>query len=132
MQISTPEIKVIRFSSEDVIAASGGPRLFYIPSSEYSSGYSGSGDYVEFNGTIGSQSAVGYLIENIYGAKGVDSFYVDKLKSGGTVYFPGTGITVDASAMAPIAQQGYDAFRYDDGQYYTNGISYYTQYWKQQ
>ena len=58
MKISTPEIKVIRFSSEDVIVASssltGVNGLFYIPSGQYSSGYSGSGDFVEFSGTIGS------------------------------------------------------------------------------
>ena len=133
MKISTPEIKVIRFSSEDVIAASssltGSPGLFYIPSSQYS-GYSGSADYVEFNGTIGSKSGVGYLIENIYGAKGDDSDDRAGVMSGGSVYFPEFGNTVDMSHMEPIAQQTYDAFRYDDGRYYTNGISYYTAYWQ--
>lgn len=133
MKISTPEIKVIRFSSEDVIAASGSLTgsngLFYIPSSQYS-GYSGSADYVEFSGTIGSKSGVGYLIENIHGAKGDVSDDRAGLMAGSSYYFPDMGITVDNSHMAPIAQQSYDAFRYDDGQYYTNGISYYTAYWQ--
>lgn len=132
MKISTPEIKVIRFSSEDVIVASGSltgsSGLFFIPSSEYS-GYSGSSDFVEFNGTIGSQSSVGYLIENIYAVKGDDSGEREDLMSGGSVtHF---GVTFNVSHMAPIAQQTYDAFSYN-GQYYTNGSSYYDQYWKQQ
>ena len=128
MKISTPEIKVIRFSSEDVIVASGAVTgSFYIPSSQYS-GYSGSSEYVEFNGTIGSQSDRGYLIENVSGAKGADPEEMEGLMSGGSVTF--MGVTVDMSHMAPIAKQYYDAFSYD-GQYYTNGRSYYDQYWNQ-
>lgn len=128
MKISTPEIKVIRFSSEDVIVASVAvTRSFYIPSNQYS-GYSGSSDYVEFNGTIGSHSGVGYLIENVSGAKDADSEEREGLMSGGSVSF--YGVTIDMSHMAPIAQQYYDAFSYD-GQYYTNGSSYYDQYWNQ-
>lgn len=127
MKISTPEIKVIRFSSEDVIVASssltGVYGSFYIPSSQYSSGYG------EFNGTIGSQSDRGYLIENVSGAKGADPEEMEGLMSGGSVTFMG-GVTVDMSHMAPIAKQYYDAFSYD-GQYYTNGRSYYDQYWNQ-
>ena len=129
MKISTPEIKVIRFSSEDVIVASGPvTHSFLIPSSEYS-GYSGSSKYVEFSGTIGSHSGDGYLIENVSGATGADSVDVDGLKSGGSYYFPDMGVTVDMSRMAPIAQQYYEAFSYN-GQYYTHG-SYYDIYWHQ-
>lgn len=130
MKISTPEIKVIRFSSEDVIVASGlvgSSGFFIIPSSQYS-GYSASGDYVEFNGTIGSHSSVGYLIENISGVR--DAEDIDGLMSGGSYTFPGAGVTVDMSYLAPIARQSYDAFRYDDGKYYTNGNSYYDRYWQ--
>ena len=130
MKISTPEIKVIRFSSEDVIVASGAvTRSFYIPSSEYS-GYSGSSDFVEFYGTIGSQSGVGYLIENISGVKDANSEERDGLMSGGSYYLPDVGITVHDSSMAPIAKQYYDAFSFD-GQYYTNGSSYFDKYWNQ-
>lgn len=126
MKISTPEIKVIRFSSEDVIVASssltGVYGSFYIPSSQYSSGYG------EFNGTIGRKSDVGYLIENVSGAKAADPEEREGIMSGGSVTFG--GVTVPMPDMAPIAQQYYDAFSYD-GQYYTNGKSYYDQYWHQ-
>lgn len=127
MKISTPEIKVIRFSSEDVIVASssltGVNGLFYSPSSQYSSGY------VEFNGTIGSyhSGANGYLIGNIYGE--TDGKDRDGLVSGGSYTFPDEEVTVPPFVMESIAQQSYDAFSYD-GQYYTNGISYYKQYWQ--
>ena len=130
MKISTPEIKVIRFSSEDVIVASGAvTRSFYIPSKQYS-GYSGSSDFVEFYGTIGSHSGVGYLIENVSGAKDADSGEREGLMSGGSHYFPDVEVTIPMPDMAPVAKQYYDAFSYD-GQYYTNGISYYDQYWNQ-
>ena len=128
MKISTPEIKVIRFSSEDVIVASGAAiRSFYIPSNQYS-GSSFSSEFVEFSGTIGSLSGNGYLIENVSGAKAADSEERDGLMSGGSVSF--YGVTIDMSDMAPVARQYYDAFSYD-GQYYTNGRSYYDQYWNQ-
>lgn len=128
MKISTPEIKVIRFSSEDVIVASGAvTRSFFIPSDQYS-GYSASSDYVEFNGTIGSRSGDRYLIENVSGAKDADSYQVEGLMSGGSYYFPDVGVTVDMSHLAPIAQQYYEAFSYN-GQYYTNG-TYYDHYWQ--
>ena len=127
MKISTPEIKVIRFSSEDVIVASssltGVYGSFYIPSSQYSSGYG------EFNGTIGSHSDRGYLIENVSGAKAADSDERDGLMSGGSGSF--VGVPIPASVMESMARQYYDAFSYD-GQYYTNGISYYDQYWNHQ
>ena len=133
MKISTPEIKVIRFSSEDVIVASGSltgkSGSFYIPSSQYS-GYSTSSDFVEFKGTIGSQSAVGYLIENVSGVKDPEPDAVEGLMSGGKggFYFSSTGIPVPASVLEPIAKQYYEAFSYN-GQYYTNG-TFYDHYWQ--
>lgn len=127
MKISTPEIKVIRFSSEDVIVASssltGVYGSFYIPSSQYSSGYA------EFNGTIGSKSDHGYLIENASDPKPADSDERDGLMSGGSVSF--VGFPIPTSVMEKMAKQYYDAFLYDDGQYYTYGRSYYDQYWNQ-
>ena len=134
MKISTPEIKVIRFSSEDVIVASssltGLRRSFYILSSQYS-GYSGSSDYGVFNGTIGSKSGDRYLIENVSGVKDANPYEREGVMSGGSYYFPDEGVTVDMSHMEPIARQYYDAFSYDGQNYYTNGISYYDQYWNQ-
>ena len=130
MKISTPEIKVIRFSSEDVIVASGpvigSSGLFFIPSSEYT-GYSGSSKYVEFNGTIGSQSSVGYLIENIYAVDDADPDDRAAVMSGGSYWT--IGVLIPADVMETMAQNTYDAFSYN-GQYYTNGESYYNQYWQ--
>lgn len=132
MKISTPEIKVIRFSSEDVIVASssltGVSGSFFIPSKEYS-GFSASGDYVEFTGTIGRRSSVGYLIGNISGVTDADSDEVEGVMSGGSYYFPDVGVTIPASpVMESMARQYYEAFNYD-GQYYTKG-TYYDLYWQ--
>lgn len=132
-RLTNPELNVIRFASEDVIATSFGPlsgltRSFYIPSSQYNGGSLG-GDYVTFNGTFGDYDGSAYNITNASGFT-VDVDERDGLTSGGSYTFPDVGVTVDMSDMAPIAQQYYDAFSYGDGQYYTNGISYYDQYWQ--
>lgn len=130
MKISTPEIKVIRFSSEDVIVASSSltgvnGSFYYIPSDQ------SSGDSVEFYGTIGSynNSAVGYVIEKVRDTGPVDSEQRQGLMSGGSFTFSDGGFPVPASVMESMARQYYDAFSYN-GQYYTTGISYYNQYWK--
>lgn len=131
MKISTPEIKVIRFSSEDVIVASssltGVLGLFYIPASQYSGNPDSSG-YVEFNGTIGSKSGDRYSIQNIYGARDVDPEDRAALMSGGSYWT--IGVLIPESVMESTAKQTYDAFSYD-GNYYTYGSSYYDQYWNQ-
>ncbi len=71
------------------------------------------------------------MIENICDAKGDDSDDRAGVMSGGDYSFGGPGVTVGGFDMASIAQHTYDAFRYDDGLYYTNGDSYYNQYWHQ-
>lgn len=133
-RLTNPELKIIRFASEDVIATSLGPLSglkggFYIPSSLYNGGSLG-GNYVEFQGTFGDYDGSAYNITNANGFKADVNNDRDGLTSGGSYTFPDVGITVDMSDMAPIAQQYYDAFSYGDGQYYTNGISYYDQYWQ--
>lgn len=133
MMFMKPEIEIVRFSSEDVIATSGlvlTNGVFYIPSANYNNGALGGSGYVQFSGSYGAfnSAAGGYLISNISGAK-LD--YVDDragLMSGGSYYFPDVGVTVDMSDLAPIAQQAYDAYSYN-GDYYTNGVSYYNTYW---
>lgn len=135
MKIAELKLEVVRFASEDVIATSAGPLtgmngLFYIPTNSYGGTYSGSGNYVEFSGTFGQLGGSGYEITGINGAKaGVDGDREGLMSSNGT-YFPELGITIPNTAMAPIAQQAYDAFSYGNGQYYTNGVSYYDQYWQ--
>ncbi len=138
MKMSSADLQVIRFNSEDVIATSGmGPLsgtsgMFYIPAADYSGSYSGSGNFVQFNGTLGSYSGGNYLITNIYGAEaGVDSDK-ESLESviNGNIVFPDVGITVPATALEPLARQTYDAFSYGNGQYYTNGVSYYETHWQ--
>ncbi len=137
MKITNPELKVVRFANEDVIATSFGPLsgtngLFYIPAGEYSGTYSGTGNYVEFNGTLGNYSGGKYEITNIYNATAdIDpdrSVLVSKQT--GMVFMPGTGTPVPASVLETYAKQGYDAFSYGGGKYYTNGVSYYESYWQ--
>ncbi len=129
------KLDVIRFSNEDVIATSamlgplsGKTGSFYIPSSQYNGGSLG-GEYVTFNGTFGDYTGSGYNITNANGFA-VDSDERDGLMSGGSYTFPDVGVTVDMSDLAPIAKQYYDAFSYGDGQYYSNGVSYYESYWQ--
>lgn len=134
IKITNPELKVVRFANEDVIATSFGPLsgtdgLFYIPSGDYSGTYSGTGNYVEFNGTFSSYSNGVYGISGINGAKdGIDGDRNNMVT--GTVYFPDVGITLPSSVMANIAKGYYDAYSYGDGQYYTNGVSYYETYYQ--
>ncbi|MBR0466314.1 MAG: hypothetical protein IJJ40_02325 [Clostridia bacterium] len=135
------KLEVIRFSNEDVIATSaigggiGGGSVasltgkkggFYIPSSQYNGGSLG-GEYVTFQGTFGDFDGSAYNIIDPYGFA-VDVDERDGLMSGGSVVF--YGVTIDMSDMAPIAKQYYDAFSYGDGQYYSNGVSYYESYWQ--
>ena len=140
MKITNPELKVVRFANEDVIATSFGPLpslsgrngLFYIPAGDYSGTYSGTGNYVQFNGTFGPYRGGSYEITNINGATAdVDpDRSVLVAKQTGIVFMPGTGTPVPADVLENIAKQGYDAFSYGNGQYYTNGISYYESYWQ--
>lgn len=137
MKITAPKLQVVRFASEDVIATSallgplsGKTGTFYIPVGDFGGSYSGSGSYVEFNGTLGNYTGNGYEITGISGARGVPTSDVDGLKSGGSYYFPDMGVTVDMSDMAPIAKQTYEAFSYGNGVYYTNGASYFESYWQ--
>lgn len=135
MRMAELKLEVVRFASEDVIATSAGPLtgltsgLFYIPAGQYA-GYTGSASYVQFSGDFGEQSGGNYEIINIRGVSGDDDDDRAGLMSGGSYTFPGVGVTVDMSHLAPIAQQAYDAFSYGNGKYYTNGVSYYNQYWQ--
>ena len=136
MQITNAEFKVIRFSNEDVITTSnfagplsGKTGLFYIPSSQYQGGALG-GDYVAFNGTLGNYDGSAYRIDNPYGFYADTSDERSGLTAGGTIYIPELGITVPSTTMKPLAETAYDAFTYDNGTYYTNGVSYYDQYWQ--
>ena len=127
MKITNPEMNVIRFGANDVIATS----LFYLPVSQYSGSYTpgtDGNDYVEFEGTMRPNGDGTYEITNIYRAQGVPQDDVDGLASGGSVVF--YGVTIDMSSMAPIARQTYDAYSYSEGTYYTHGATYYELYWQ--
>ena len=132
MKFVNPEIEIVRFSSEDVIATSGAPistKLFYIPTTDYMGDLSGS-DYVQFEGVMGGydSAAGGYRITDVYSPALADTDEVNGLMSGGTLYIPELGITIPSTVMAPIAQQAYNAYSYN-GEYYTNGLTYYDMYW---
>lgn len=134
------KLDVVRFVNEDVITTSGGPLsgksgFFYIPTSQYTGSISGTpSEYVQFWGTLGNYNGSAYVIDDISGAHGgADSDYdvvMAKSYHDGYVWFEELGVPVDPTDFMPIAQQGYDAFSYGDGVYYTNGLSFYDQYWQ--
>ncbi|MBO4693395.1 MAG: hypothetical protein J5659_03255 [Clostridia bacterium] len=128
-RLTNPELKVIRFASEDVIATS----LYYAPSAAFNAinGTSFTSDFVEFEGSMTSYdpAAGGYSVSNIYNVKAANNDDIDGLKSGGSWVVPGVGITIDMSSMAPVARQSYNAYSYEGG-LYTNGVTYYDTYWQ--
>lgn len=127
------KLEIVRFAAEDVIATSvlvGLTGSFYIPTGQYTGAGSFSGDYVQFSGTFGSYSGGAYEITDVNGAMdGVDSDR-NVLAGGPPYYFPDMGVTVDSGTMANIAKNFYDAYSYGDGRYYSNGASYYQQYFQ--
>ena len=125
MKMSNPELKVVRFGSDDVIATS----LFYLAAGQFA-GYEGSSPYVEFEGVMRPNGDGTYQITNITHTAGVDQDTVDGVTSGGSIYLPEFGITIPATAMEPIAQQTYDAYAYSEGTYYTHGATYHELYWQ--
>lgn len=134
MKISNPELKVVRFGADDVIATSGwmsgaltGTKAsFYIPAGQYSGG-SFSGNYVEFNGTFGDYNGSEYAITDIYGAKGGIDDEQEQLANGGTMSF--YGVTIAVPDAENIAKQYYDAYS-SGGGYYSYGHSYYETYFQ--
>ncbi|MBR0277596.1 MAG: hypothetical protein IJQ50_03955 [Clostridia bacterium] len=132
MKISNPELKVIRFGADDVIATSGLTGMtgqFYIPASQYSGG-SFTSDYVRFDGTFGAYNGSAYEITGIYGVEGDDENDREGMMAQGGHYFPGPGVFVPPWDLSPIAKQTYDAYSYDGGTYYSNGVSYYETYFQ--
>ena len=127
MKITNPELKVVRFDAEDVIATS----LYYAPAAAFNAtqGTSFTSDYVQFEGTMVGSGPDAWMITNVRDAIAADSDSIDGLKSGGSYYFSEFGITVDMSNMAPLAQQAYDAYEYEGG-LYTRGATYYETYWQ--
>lgn len=130
------KLDVCRFSNEDVIATSFGVgpltgtknAMFYIPSSEYGDG-TFPGNYVYFQGNFGGYNGAAYEITNISGAKSGDSDRNALLPPAG--YFEDEGVTIDPSDMwfiELVASKSYDAYSYG-GNYYTNGVNYYTTYY---
>ena len=117
MKISNPELKVVRFGADDVIATS----LFY--------GTDALGNYKTFNGVLSPLGDGTYAVTNVYGVDDADMDEIDGLKSGGSVYLPELGLTIPSTAMEPIARQAYEAYTYED-QYYSHGASYYDLYWQ--
>lgn len=125
MKITNPKLEVVRFNADDVIATSallGLSRLFYIDN--------GQGGYQEFDGTFTSYSNGVYVITPTGSFRDVPSSDREELMSGGDAYFPDMGVSVPGFDMAPIAKKTYDATSNGDF-YYSNGVSYYEQYWNQ-
>lgn len=131
MKLSAPEFEVLRFASEDVIATSGllpanVTGLFYIPTSQFNGGSYGDAGYLSFNGTGGTfnSAAGGYLITGVNTIKTDVGGERDELmtKGGELAAF------IPASFFEDLAQKTFDAYSYN-GDYYTNGVSYYNMYY---
>lgn len=127
MKITNPELEVVRFNADDVIATS----LYYMSAADYNALYGTdfTSNYVQFEGsmvpTTGNSGVWG--ITNIYNAAEADDDEVEGLMSGGAMF---GGVTVPSFILEPIARQAYNAFA-SDGDIYTHGVTYYEQYWNQ-
>lgn len=130
MKITNPELKVVRFANEDVIATSGilpTNGQFFIPINQFTGSYSGTGDYVRFDGSFVNNGSGSYQISNISRAEGYSAEDREGLHIvNGKFYLPEMGFWMTANeGFINISKQSYDAFSYGDGNYYTNGVSYY-------
>ena len=130
MKVSNPELKVVRFANEDVIATSG----YFMSATDFNSlyGTSFTSDYVRFNGYMtGYDDAAGgwAVAPNLASATNAANDEIEGVMSGGSYYFADFDVTVDTTHMAPIAQQHYGAYSYEGG-LYTKGASYYELYWQ--
>ena len=126
MKITNPELEVVRFNADDVIATS----LYYMSAADYNALYGTdfTSDYVQFNGDMVATGNSGvWGITNIYNVQAADTDEIEALMSGSGNF---TGFPIPASVLEPIARQAYNAFKSDDG-IYTKGVTYYEQYWNQ-
>ena len=117
MKMTKPELKVVRFASEDVIATSG----YYIESANWMGNNSYSDPYVHFYGEMGeySSGAQGWIIYGVGGDSGESSEYRES-------YINDIATSNPSTAQA-LGGHLYDAYYYD-GNYYTKGASYYELY----
>ena len=130
MKITNPELEVVRFNADDVIATS----LYYMSAADFNAaqGTNFTSNYVQFEGSmVGDGSSGEWKIINISGATAADDDDIAGLMSGGSVYLPEIGITIPSTVMEPIARQAFNAFKGSDG-IYTKGVTYYEQYWNKQ
>lgn len=136
MKITNAELKVIRFASEDVIATSG---WFDGPLTGKTNGFfninTGDG-YYQFGGTVGQYNGSVYQINGISNYHSIPASDIAPLTAGpngtegnGMSYFSDVGVTLPASILTNSAQNGYEA-TYSNGTYYTDGLSYYENYWQ--
>lgn len=130
MKITNAELKFMSFSSEDVIATSGiipTRGQFFVPIDQFTGSYTGTGDYVRFDGSFVNDGSGSYQISNITGAEGNSADDRNGLHIvNGKFYLPELGFWATADeGFIGITKQSYDAYTYGDGTYYTNGVSYY-------
>lgn len=134
MKITNPELKVVRFANEDVIATS----LYYAPASFFGGN---EGDTAQFTGSIVGydDEAKGWLIpsdsiSNVTFGKAQDRDYLIQAVANpnGSVYFEDYGVPVPSSVIINIigAANTRDTYEYN-GNLYTKGANYYELYGNQ-
>ena len=113
MKITNPELKVVRFNADDVIATS----LYWTTSEAYeaATGVHFDTAYVMFNGDmISTGDPNEYIVGNVRAATGMDEddkWFLFGGDTGMGYSFPGTA----GASYVPY---------YRDGNWYTNGVSY--------
>ncbi len=116
MKISNPEMKVVRFANEDVIATS----LFYMSAADYNAamGTNYTTPYVWFNGAMNGASYDSSTASwKIDVTTPVDPVTEDDLIFVRGGYIAETGVTI------PGTTASYEAY-IKDGEHYTKGVTY--------
>lgn len=106
MKMTNPELKVVRFANDDVIATS----VFIIADGNPYSGYS------MFTGTMAPTGEEGtWIVTNPSGSWEIDESVIENMKNG---------------SYTPEEYYTYNAYKTDpEGPYYTKGASYYDLYY---
>lgn len=115
MKISNPEMKVVRFANEDVIATS----LFYMSAADYNAamGTNYTTPYVWVNGAMSGAS-----YDSATASWKIDVTSVEPATEDDMTFIRG-GYIEEAGIYFPGTKTGYEAY-IKDGEYFTKGVTY--------